>query len=182
MTWQEYQDAVAELYIQIDEFAVIEKNIRLADKVTGQLRQIDVLVTLSFGGHEIKVVIDAKKYTDSLDVKNIEEVIALSKAVGANKTIIVCPNGWTKPAGTKAEFESCDLRVLTIEEALELMCPDMWELCENCHNDCIVLDQGGAAELNNSIIWWLAGQCRECKNAKIHCQDCGIKFYIQSNY
>jgi hypothetical protein len=34
---------------------------------------------------------------------------------------------------------------------------------------------------NGMILWWLAGQCRECKTGLVHCQDCGLKFYIKKD-
>jgi Restriction endonuclease len=178
MKWQEYQDAVSELYSQLDSIGTVSRNIRIPDKTTGQLRQVDTWVELKFGDHICNVLIDAKKYQEKLDIKDIEEVLALSNAVRANKAIIVTPIGWTKPAEIKASFELCDLRILTIEEALDLLVPDKWEMCPHCNNDCIVMDQSGFIEKQGLIVWWLAGQCRECRTAKVHCQDCGGIYYI----
>lgn len=182
MNWQEYQEAVVSFYKQLEDLGEVDGNVRIPDKVTGQLRQVDLLLTLSYGSHKVKILVDAKKYNSPIDVKEVESVLELSRAVGANKTIIVSSNGWTAPAAIKAEFESCDLRILTIEEALEIMVPDMWELCSNCNNDCIVMDQSGFTETQEGkVLWWLAGQCRECRTAKVHCQDCGSKYYLEKD-
>ncbi len=42
MRWQEYQDAVAELYLKMEKLGTVYKNVSLPDKVTGQPRQVDV--------------------------------------------------------------------------------------------------------------------------------------------
>lgn len=179
MTWQEYQEAVAVLYEQVDDFWNVSRNVMVPDKITGHPRQIDVLIEIEAKGHSLKLVVDAKFHSSPLDVRDIESVLALAEAVGANKAIIVAANGWTEPAKRKADYLGCDLEMLSIEEALDLIVPDKWKMCPSCGVDCIVLDQEGAVTFEGgSWFWWLAGQCRGCKNARIHCQDCGVKAYI----
>lgn len=102
MKWQEYQEAVAAFYEQLEGFGNIRRNVFLPDLVTGQSRQIDVMIDLNERGHSLSILIDAKFHSTPLDVKDIEEVAALSQAVGANKAVIVAANGFTEPAKTKA--------------------------------------------------------------------------------
>lgn len=181
MKWQEYQEAVALLYEQLEGFGKVKRNVLIPDKITGQNRQIDVLIEIEERGHKLKIVVDAKFHAEPLDVKDIEEVLALSHAAKANKTVIVALNGWTKPAEIKAQHESCDLRILELDEALKLLVPDMWKMCVICKTDCIVMDQVGMTQFENGfILWWLAGQCRECKAARVFCQDCGLKMSIEN--
>ena len=80
MTWQEYQEAAAVLYEQLEGIGAIQRNIRMPDRLTGQDRQIDVLLTLESKGHRFQAVIDAKFHSEPLDVKVIEEVVALAEA------------------------------------------------------------------------------------------------------
>ena len=179
MTWQEYQDAVAEFYEQVDGFGNVSRNVMVPDKITGQLRQIDVLIEINAKGHSLKLVVDAKFHALPLDVRDVESVLALADAVGANKAIIVAANGWTEPAKKKADQVGCDLELLSVEDALYLIVPDKWKMCPSCRADCIVLDQVGAVTFEDgSCFWWLACQCRGCNCGRIHCQDCGTKAYI----
>lgn len=181
MKWQEYQEAVALLYEQLEGLGNVKRNVFIPDRITGQNRQIDVLIEIEERGHKLTMAVDAKFHSSPLDVKDIEEVIALSSAVKANKTVIVAMNGWTKPAEIKAQYESCDLRILELDRALELLVPDMWKMCPICKADCIVMDQDGMMQIDSGKIrWWLAGQCRECHAAKVFCQDCGWKIYIEN--
>lgn len=72
-------------------------------------------------------------------------------------------------------------------------CSNMWWVLPNtagspsvsasftaCENDCIVMDQNGAVELNGLILWWLVGQCRGSRTAIVWCQDCGDKVLIEA--
>lgn len=179
MTWQEYQEAVAVLYEQADGFGNVIRNVMVPDKITGQPRQIDVLIEIEAKEHPLKMIVDAKFHAVPIDVREVESVLALADAVGANKAIVVAANGWTEPAKKKADHVGCDLLLLSAEEALDLIVPDKWKMCPSCGADCIVLDQDGAVTFEGgSWFWWLAGQCRGCNCARIHCQDCGMKAYI----
>jgi hypothetical protein len=173
MTWQEYQEAVAQLYEQLDDLGSVRRSVTIADKVTGQQRQIDVLVEIEAYGHVLRLVVDAKFRSEKIDVKDIEEVLALADAVRASQVAIVAANGWTGPAAKKAEFQNCTLRLLTPKDALDILIPDMWGMCPNCKKDCIVLDMDGVIGYGGGWLWWLAGKCRECKHGFIWCQDCG---------
>jgi Restriction endonuclease len=124
MTWQEYQDAVADLYEQLDDLGIVHRSVTIKDKITGQARQIDVLVEMKAYEHTLRMVVDAKFHSEKIDVKDVEEVLALADAVKANQVIIVAANGWTEPAGKKAEFHNCSLRLFTLEDALDQLVPD----------------------------------------------------------
>jgi len=121
MQWQQYQEAVACLYDLVAGYGRVRRNVYLPDRVTGQRRQIDVLVELETKGHVIRIVVDAKFHAEPLDVKDVEEVIALADAVGANKAVIVASNGWSRPAAHRAAFSGLDLRLLTPEDARALI-------------------------------------------------------------
>lgn len=180
MTWQEYQEAVAVLYEQLDGIGTVLRDQRIPDRDTGQPRQIDTLLTLGTKGHTIKVVVDAKFHAEPIDVKSVEEVAALANAVGANKSVVVAANGWTEPAAKKAERLSCDLRLLSLEDALDLLVPDKWMMCPSCNRDCIVMDQDGAVQTQSGMwIWWLAGACRDCRYVIAWCQDCGDRYHLR---
>ena len=173
MTWQEYQDAVGELYEHLDDLGTVHRSVTIPDKVTGQPRQLDVLIEMEAYGQTLRIVVDAKFYSTKIDVKDVEEVLALADAVKANQVIIVPANGWTEPSGKKAAFHGCALRLFTLEEALDILIPDKWEMCPNCMKDYIVLDMDGAVGYGAGWLWWLAGRCRECRHGFIWCQDCG---------
>ena len=174
MEWQEYQDAVAELYIQAEGIGDVQKSITLPDKVTGQPRQVNCLITAIIKGHEIKMMVDANYDKEKININQVDGVNALAEAVGVDKAIIVCANGWTEPAANKARFLNMDLWLWSIEEAPECMNPDHWMLCPVCNSGLIIIDNSGFNVSREGVIsWWLAGQCKECKGGVAWCQDCG---------
>jgi|GEM_PF-2273470 len=179
MKWQEYQEAVGQLYEQMSEFGMVQKSITIPDRVTGQARQIDVWWEAKIGDHTINFLVDAKLRQQKLDVKDIEEVLMLAQAVNANKAIIVSNAGWTAPAAKKALFEGMDLRLFTLIEALDVIVEDKWLMCPHCEQDCIVISEPGFRTYGGGLIhWWLRGDCRECSASYVNCQDCGAKFTV----
>ncbi len=181
MNWQEYQEAVGVLYEQMSEFGIVRKNITIPDKMTGQARQVDVWWEMKIENHSFKILIDAKKRKDKVDVKDVEEILMLANAVNADKAIIVTNNEWTKPAEVRAKFDGLDLRIFSIDEASDLIVEDKWVMCQVCNDDCVVLDNCGFFEIQGLVNWWLGGQCRSCKSIYIHCQDCGDKGIINND-
>ena len=165
MTWQEYQESVARLYEQMEGVGTVKRNVFLPDKVTGTRRQVDVLLEVEAKGHLLTVVIDAKFRNEPLDVKDIEEVASLAKAVKASKAVIVAPNGWNQSAAKKAAALALDLRLMTLEKALELLVEGMWQVCEHCGEDCVVLDQEGVTPYQGG---WLGGLRANAGTARRH--------------
>lgn len=178
MKWQEYQEAVGQLFEQMSEFGVVKKNITIPDRVTGQARQVDVWWEMKVGEHSFKILIDAKKRKDKIDVKDVEEIMMLAQSVNADKAIIVTNNLWTKPAEKRANFDRMDLRILTIDEATDLVVEDKWLMCQVCEDDCVIMDRDGFFLIDDLVNWWLGGKCRSCNSVYVNCQPCGGKGII----
>jgi hypothetical protein len=183
MKWQEYQEAAARMYEQADGIGNIHRNVFLPDRVTGQPRQIDVLLEVQAKWHTIRILIDAKFRRRRIDVKDVEGVLGLAQAVGADRSVIVAANGWTQPAKAKADFYSAELVLLDIDEALELVVENKWQLCPSCNVDCIIMNHEGSIliedELGAGISVYLAGQCRQCGLAFLWCWACGEEGYLE---
>ncbi len=104
MTWQEYEKAVAEYFEQKKINGELHHNVFLKDIITGENRQIDSLYISKTGiSDDLKIIIDAKFRNRKIDVRGVESVNSLCKAVGGSKAIIVAFKGWTKAAVLKAK-------------------------------------------------------------------------------
>ena len=77
MKWQEYQEAVGELYVQMKGIGHVSKNITLPDKITGHPRQIDVWLEIETKSHKIGILVDAKYRKDKIDVKDLRKFYRL---------------------------------------------------------------------------------------------------------
>lgn len=182
MKWQEYQKAVGVFYEQMSEMGNVLYNITRPDKITGQARQIDVWWEIKLEGHILNLLIDAKMRSSKIDVKDVEEILALAQAVNADKAIIVTNSDWTEPAKKFADFSRLDLMLLTLDEATDLVVPEKWKMCRICNKDCIIMDKDGWFEIDGKINWYLGGTCRSCNGVYVHCQDCGNKDFFTDTW
>lgn len=84
----------------------------------GDLREIDVLMETDAAPFRIKIAIEAKNHKNKLDATQIEAVIGKYRAGAAlvvDKVVVVCPNGYSRTAATKARANGISL--LTLSEA-----------------------------------------------------------------
>lgn len=183
MTWQEYQLATSKFYEKIETFGNITHNIQIPDRLTGQLRQVDVWGEIYVGSHTITMLIDAKFRKGKLNVKDVEEVESLGRAVKANKIAIVTSCGWTAPAEKYANLSSIDLKIMDTEEALDLILEDKWFMCYNCEDECVVMDSDGVIYQEGSDLFfiWYSGKCRNCGDIYFHCPACGDRKILENN-
>jgi hypothetical protein len=65
------------------------------------------------------VIVDAKYTKTAINVRHVESVVALAKAVGADKAVVVAANGWTSQAEEKAKRLRLDLKLFPVGDALE---------------------------------------------------------------
>jgi hypothetical protein len=91
----------------------IESPKKLPDRVTGQPREHDVVLTIRESHHTIVVAIECKDWSQPVGTEVVEAFITKCADTGVDKGIIVSPAGFTEPARQKAEYNG--LRCLELE-------------------------------------------------------------------
>lgn len=89
----------------------------LTDTVTGELREVDVLIETSIAGYEIKLAIECIDRKRKADTPWIEGILQKHKNLPTDKLILVSRSGFSVAALKKAEFYN--LPVFTLEDAIE---------------------------------------------------------------
>jgi hypothetical protein len=93
-----------------------EINARLRDKITGQMREVDVLLTYQEGNARTRVAIECKDHKRPIDVKEIEALHGKCSDLDIDATMIVSSSGFTRPAILKAGARRIFAK--TIEQSL----------------------------------------------------------------
>lgn len=107
--WRRFEDLVAQIQRDLAPSANVEQNVKMLGRRSGSMRQLDVIVRNKVGQYELLIVIECKDHKRAVDVKAIEEFMGLARDVGANKGVIVAPNGFTAAARTRAQDVGIDL-------------------------------------------------------------------------
>lgn len=90
----------------------------LEDKVTGELREHDVVVTLSGSHHASQIAIECRDRSRKITVNDVEAFYAKCVDTGIDHGVMVSPKGYSKPALAKAIHR--DIRALTLGEVEQL--------------------------------------------------------------
>lgn len=88
--------------------------------VGGQLREIDVLVTVDTGISRVKIAVEAKDHKRKLDVTHVEALIGKYRnpdGIPVNQVILVARKGFTKTAIDRAK--QVGMRLFTLDQAIQ---------------------------------------------------------------
>jgi hypothetical protein len=108
-SYRELEILVAQIQKQLAPNAEIFHNVKFIGLRSKRKRQIDVLVTQQIGQYPIQIVIECKDYKAPVDVKGVEEFSGLLEDVAAQRSVMVCPAGFTAAAKTRAADKQIDL-------------------------------------------------------------------------
>lgn len=109
--WLEYEHIVFE-YLQFNhDGAEVRHNVRLPGRLSGVLRQIDVLVDEHLSGHLFRTAFEAKCYKRAVDVKDVEEAIGLLRDVGVDRGVMITTSGYSDAALRRAHADDVDIEL-----------------------------------------------------------------------
>jgi Restriction endonuclease len=102
--WRDYEDRVAEiLRARVGDDATIEVDVKLPGRLSGEDRQIDVVVRGSFLGLvDAVMVVDCKLYKRAITVPMLGSFVDLVEDVGADLGLVVTSRGFSKGAARRA--------------------------------------------------------------------------------
>lgn len=89
----------------------------LTDRVSGELREVDVLVVTQAGGYSVQLGIEVISWARPADTPWVEKMRAKHENLPIDKLILVSEKGFYAPARRKADFYG--IEALTLEEATE---------------------------------------------------------------
>lgn len=82
------------------------------DKVTGQPREVDILVEYQLGTVPIKIIIECRDRKSIQDTQWIEQIATKANDLNVNKVIAVSSSKFSKPAIAKANHYGIEARLL----------------------------------------------------------------------
>lgn len=123
----------------------------LTDKITGEEREVDVLISSNASGYEINIAIEVIARQRRAGTPWVEAMHSKHSSLPTDKLILVSESGFTLPALQKAKFYGFE--ALTIETALaadwelatELTATGFIELTSFRYSCTLVYEQGGGA-------------------------------------
>jgi hypothetical protein len=128
--WELYERLVARLMAdQLSTDFCVTPNAHIVGKITGVRRQIDVLIESRHDtDNSRRMIVDAKKKSRKIDVKDVESFRGLMEDVGATHGYLVSSSGYTKAAEKRAQV-SVSIRIVPLNR-LDNFDPSTWPRCQ----------------------------------------------------
>ncbi len=96
---------------------------RIRDRVTGQLREVDASIRYKLGSAPILITIECRDRGATQDITWLEQIKSKKESIGANQTIAVAKEGFSKPAKVYANQHGIILRQLEeVTDSFILQC------------------------------------------------------------
>jgi len=114
-TGVDFEELITTIQKCVHKKAKIEKNVKIPDVDTGELRQVDICLKLEDGPTNFFAIIEVRDRSRPVSVSYIEEIANKQKSVKANAAFIVSKSGFYQTAIKKAE--KFGIKTLTYEEA-----------------------------------------------------------------
>lgn len=107
-----FQSLVRALHQQAPSGAQVRESVELQDRVTGQLREVDVVIELDVRGHPVVVSIECVDRKRPAGVPWVDQMIEKHTDLSTNKLVLVSASGFTDPAIRKADAKGVETEAL----------------------------------------------------------------------
>lgn len=112
-----FQKLVFLINSSLQENGKVVESALLTDKVTGENREVDILLSISVATYPIMIGLEVIDRNRKADVQWVEQMHSKHLNLPTDKVVLVSRSGFYKPALTKAHFYG--IETITLEEALE---------------------------------------------------------------
>jgi len=186
--WKYYEWLVAKFIHDKDTCAfsrTVTYDIKIPGKISGENRQIDILIEEIIDGKPILTIIDCKDKSRACDIKAIEEFIGMVDDVQADRGMIYSANGFTSGACNRVSRRTdITLKQFDWESANDIqeeaLIPNrLQDSCIVCRDEdtntpgMIIWEHGKAIFFDGSFSQYSTGSCLRCKQNYIWCDPCG---------
>lgn len=185
--WEIYERMIARMIAdQISTDLCVTPNARLMGRISGRSRQIDVLLEARHDTNNTwRIIVDAKKRSRKIDIKEVEAFQGLMEDVNATHDIMVSPTGYTKTAEQRAQT-AVSIQLVPLDH-LNDFDPSTWPKCANtrCTHGRVFWDGYPGLSLilrpvtNTDITYFkeitfvhYVGKCDRCGRFHIKCLKC----------
>jgi hypothetical protein len=194
--WQKYERLVARLFAdQLSTDLCVTPNARVTGKVSGQSRQLDVLIDSRHDtDNSRRIIVDAKKRRRKIDITHVEAFRGVMEDVGATHGYLVCPAGHTEGAQRRAQ-DLITICLLPLDR-LQDFDPSAWPKCQRlgCTNGRVFWD--GYPEISlglraisgpdrgqasNMPFVHYVGKCDRCGRFHVKCLTCDELFSLDDD-
>jgi hypothetical protein len=98
-----FQDVVAVIHQHMARGAEVQESALLVNRVTGEPREIDVVIRAKTAGHDVVVAVEARASARRADVQWVESMLGKHAHLPTDKLVLVSQKGFSRQARDLAE-------------------------------------------------------------------------------
>lgn len=111
MDWKKYEQEIFEAIKMAYPDATIRFNQKIIGRYSKVKRQIDILIEGRIAGKNFRLIIDGKKYSQKIDVKDVESFLGMAEDVEAVQGILITSKGYSQAAINRAYYGPTDIEL-----------------------------------------------------------------------
>src|ERR1700679_750854 len=93
-----FQTLILLLHTQLGDKAIVEESAMVMDRVTGAMREVDILITTDSASYKMIIGIECLATTRRADVRWVEQMSCKHADILTDKLILISKVGFTKDA------------------------------------------------------------------------------------
>jgi hypothetical protein len=184
--WKIYERMIAQLFAdQVATGLCVTPNARMEGRISGVLRQVDVLIEPRHSPDDRRrSIVEAKRVTRRMHVKDVEYLLGMMDDVGARFGYLVCPTGHSDAALRRAQ-DTVRICLVPLDRIADFD-PSSWPPCRapECSGGRIFWDGFPQVELKAvpvdrpsagpKLMCYpqRVGKCDNCGAFHVHCLTC----------
>lgn len=104
----QFQRLAAHIHTRLSKGWKVEESKFLADRITGEPREVDVTATATIGSHQIVLSVECRDHRRPADTPWVESMAQKHANLDTSKLVLWSRSGFTAPAAAKAKFLNID--------------------------------------------------------------------------
>lgn len=97
-----FQRLITIMHSKLGEGWKVQESAMLRDSITGEMREVDVVATTSYGNYNISISVECRDHKRPADVTWVESMAKKHESLPTSKLVLWSRSGFTKAAITKA--------------------------------------------------------------------------------
>lgn len=118
MNWREYEKEIHRYFTVSYPETLIKYDQKLLGKYSKVERQIDILIEGNIAGFALKIIVDCKYFSKTIDVKEVETFCSMVEDVDANQGVLITKKGFSPAAINRAYYgpQKVELDIINFDE------------------------------------------------------------------
>lgn len=118
MDWRKYEKEIYRYFKETFPMTTIKFDQKILGRFSKVERQIDILIEGNVAGYALKIIVDCKYFSKTIDVKTVESFCSMVEDVNAHQGVLITSKGFSPAAINRAYYgnQKVELDIINFDE------------------------------------------------------------------